>query len=613
MRILDNIGRREDFLQLDHEGQLQLCQEIRDFLVERVSDSGGHLASNLGIVEATVAIHRVFDTKKDKIVFDVGHQSYVHKILTGRARDFSTLRQLGGISGFPRPDESDHDAFVAGHASNSVSVALGLARARSGMKQDHSVVALIGDGALTGGLAYEGLNDAGESGEPLVIILNDNNMSIAQNVGGMSRHLALLRLKPGYFGLKKVYRRIVNAVPGGKYLYSFTHRVKSFLKRSLIGTTVFEEMGLTYLGPVDGHDIDRMTYLLQVAKEMACPVLLHIITQKGKGYAPAEASPQDYHGVGRFDPDVGLKNSGGKETFSSVFGAELTAMAAQDSRICAITAAMPTGTGLDGFAAAYPERFFDVGIAEGHAVSTAAGMAAGGLIPVFAVYSTFLQRGFDMLLHDVALMQNHVVFAVDRAGLVGEDGPTHHGVFDIGYLNQIPGLTVFSPATAEEVRLALRAAVYDCNGPAAIRYPRGYCCREDQLPQIEDEDPEVVLISYGRLAAEACIAATRLRESGIRCRVIRLMQLKPLDTAPMVELAADSRLTLILEETVSSGCIGQQIAEAAAARGISGRILLRNLGDSFTTHGRTEVLLSQQGLDGASICEYVQGALFHEK
>jgi len=611
--ILENIRSREDLLQLNEKEELLLCEEIRAFLLARVSDAGGHLASNLGIVEATLAIHKVYDTAVDRLVFDVGHQSYVHKILTGRAGDFSSLRQFGGMSGFPKPEESSHDAFVAGHASNSVSVALGLARARTRLGQKYQVAAVIGDGALTGGLAYEGLNDAGDSGEPMVVILNDNEMSISKNVGGISRHLSLLRLKPGYFGLKKAYRKFTQSVPGGKWLYKATHQVKAFLKRSLIGTTVFEEMGLTYLGPVDGHDIQKMTYLLSVAKEMACPVLLHIITQKGKGYEPAEMAPQDYHGVGQFDPEVGISTGRKRETFSQVFGEELAKLADGDSRICALTAAMPQGTGLNIFAKAHPGRFFDVGIAEGHAVTTAAGMAAGGLVPVFAVYSTFLQRGYDMLLHDVALMGNHVVFAVDRAGLVGEDGPTHHGVFDVGYLSQIPGMTVFTPATAAELRQMLTQAIYECTGPVAIRYSRGYCCAEDSLCFTAPGSPLAALVTYGTLSANVYAAASMLARQGTPVSVIRLKTLIPLDVDHLLSALGSAKHLFVIEDVMDQGSVGQQIAAALSDRGQHISLKRLNLGSAFTQHGNTELLWKHTGLDAPSICRRVQEALKNEE
>jgi len=469
--MLDKIHDRTDLLNLTSDQDAILCEEIREFLIQHVAQTGGHLASNLGVVELTLALHKVYDTQTDRLLFDVGHQSYVHKILTGRKDRFPTLRTFQGLSGFPKPSESEHDPFVAGHASDAVSVALGMARARTRLGASYDVVAALGDGALTGGLAYEGLNDAGESGEPLVIVLNDNGMSIADNVGAVARHLSLLRLKPGYFGLKKAYRDITNKIPGGKSLYALSHRIKTWMRRKLIGVTLFEEMGFQYLGPVDGHDTQKLAFLLRQAKEMREPVLLHVITKKGKGYIPAEVKPSDYHGVGSFNPTFGMRKSGKEQSFSQTFGNTLYQLAEEDSRICAITAAMEQGTGLEQFASKYPQRYFDVGIAEGHAVCMAAGMAMQGMIPVFAVYSTFLQRAYDMLLHDVSLLNLHVVFAVDRAGLVGEDGETHHGLFDVAFLRQIPGMQVYCPASQAELRRLLRKATLVQSGPVAVRYP----------------------------------------------------------------------------------------------------------------------------------------------
>ncbi len=615
MSILEKLNSREDLLNLSRQEQALLCEEIRQFLVQRVSDSGGHLASNLGIVETTLAIHRVFSTDKDRLVFDVGHQSYVHKILTGRMDQFVNLRKFGGLSGFPKPEESIHDAFIAGHASNSVSVALGLARARTQKGQNHSVIALIGDGALTGGLAYEGLNDAGASGEPLIIVLNDNTMSIGKNVGGMSKHLALLRLKPGYFDLKKAYRRFTLSFPGGRWLYRVTHKAKEILKRGLIGTSMFEEMGLTYLGPVDGHNIEKVSYLLQVAKELERPVLVHVITQKGRGYTPAEKEPQHYHGVGHFDPKEGVCTKAGQETFSNVFGDELSALAEKDNKICAITAAMEQGTGLESFAQKFPQRFFDVGIAEGHAVSLAAGLAAGGLTPVVALYSTFLQRSYDMLIHDIALMGNHVILAVDRCGLVGEDGATHHGVFDVGYLSQIPGLNIYAPATAAELRESLRLATEVHAGPVAIRYPRGYCGQEEQFPKelLCVPNAKITFVTYGSISSQVYAAVKLLETAGIAAELIRLTHLKPLSYEDILESSARTGHVVVVEEVVSAGCVGAVVAEKIAAAHTRCTIDLLNLGDCFTPHGSVEELYGYCGLDAASIAKKAREVLNHEK
>ena len=458
--ILERINDPRDLKNLNDDEARALCGELRDFLLARVSRTGGHLASNLGVVELTVAIHRVFDTSRDRLVFDVGHQCYIHKALTGRRAMFDTLRQFQGLSGFPKPYESEHDAFIAGHASNSVSVALGMARARTQQKEDYHVLALTGDGALTGGLSFEGLNDAGASREPLIVILNDNGMSIDANVGGMSSHLSRLRAKPGYNALKKRYRQALTHSNVGTRFYNLSHDAKQFLKKSLLPeSTMFEDMGFHYMGPVDGHDVEELTRVLQWAKEQKAPVLMHVNTVKGKGYSYAEQEPNRFHGVSPFDLATGQPKKAGGASFSSVFGDALTELAAEDERICAISAAMVDGTGLTSFARTYPTRFYDVGISEGHAVAMAAGMAKQGNIPVFAVYSSFLQRGYDMLLHDVALSNLHVVFGVDRAGLVGADGETHHGCFDPNYLAQIPGMTVLCPASFAELRAMLRKAV----------------------------------------------------------------------------------------------------------------------------------------------------------
>ena len=501
--ILETIHSPADVKALDRSELPVLCGELREFLIQNVSQTGGHLASNLGAVELTVAIHRVFDTASDRLVFDVGHQCYVHKALTGRQELFSTLRQFGGLSGFPKPRESQHDAFIAGHASNSVSVALGMARARTLAHEDHSVLALIGDGALTGGLAYEGLNDAGASGEPLIVILNDNGMSINPNVGAMPTHLTHLRSKPAYYHFKKWYRSLFGRSPMKNPLYRFNHKLKSTLKQTLWpGSTLFEDMGFTYLGPIDGHDLNRLCDMLQWAKELCCPVVVHVNTIKGKGYPFAEKDPGKFHGVAPFDPQTGILKKPGGESFSSVFGNALAACAAKDGRVCAITAAMADGTGLAGFAREFPERFFDVAIAEGHGVAMSAGLAKGGMLPVFAVYSTFLQRGYDELIHDISLQQLHVVLGVDRAGLVGADGETHHGCFDALFLSEIPGFTVLCPSSFAELRSMLHRAVEEDRGPVAVRYPRGGegAYKEDMSSQVVArlrQGEDLTLLGYG--------------------------------------------------------------------------------------------------------------------
>ncbi len=615
MSILEKIHGHEDLIKLSPQELEQLCGEIRSFLVEHVSQTGGHLASNLGVVELTVALETVFDTATDRLVFDVGHQSYVHKILTGRREQFSSLRRFGGLAGFPKPSESATDAFVAGHASNSVSVALGLARARTAQGQNHHVLALIGDGATTGGLSFEGLNDAGASNLPLIVILNDNDMSISGNVGAISRHLSRIRTRSGYFGLKKAWRKFTNRIPGGKVLYSITHSFKKWLKNSMIGTTMFEEMGFNYIGPVDGHDLDRLMYLLQIAKTEEKPVLLHVITQKGRGYAPAEQNPTMFHGIGEFHPDSGEPVKGGGETFSGTFGKTLAALGEKNPKICAITAAMLPGTGLAPFAAAFPDRTFDVGIAEGHAVSMAGGLAKGGMVPVVAIYSTFLQRAYDMIFQDVAILGLHVVFAVDRAGLVGEDGETHHGLYDVGYLSQVPGMTILCPSSQAELGEMLTWAVEKCTGPVAVRYPRGgdgaYTGVSREM--VFRTGTNVTILTYGTMINQVLEAAELLDQAGISAEVLRLAQIKPLDLAPIADSVRKTGRLLVVEEAAAEGSLGQQVIAGLAELGLDAQMDAINTGDRFVTHGERKLLLQSLGLDAQSIANHVKEALHREK
>lgn len=604
--LLNQINSREDLCALDAQQLQQLCEELRQFLVQNVAKTGGHLAANLGVVELTVAIERVFDTSKDRLLFDVGHQSYVHKILTGRRDAFSTLRSLGGISGFPKPDESPSDAFVAGHASSSVSTALGMARARTLQQQDYHVIALMGDGAMTGGLAYEGLNDAGESNEPLIVILNDNGMSITPNVGGISKHLSVIRTRPGYFRLKKVYRTVTNAIPGGKAIYRFSHRMKERWKRMLLGSTFFEEMGFDYYGPVDGHNLQRLEYMLELAKNCRSPVLLHVLTKKGKGYAPAEENPDVFHGIGCFDPVSGKPSAcAGVPTFSDTFGKTLCDLARENEKVCAITAAMVGGTGLKDFSAGFPQRCFDVGIAEGHAVAMAGGLAKQGMIPVVAVYSTFLQRAFDMLLQDVAMQKLHVVFAVDRAGLVGEDGETHQGIFDINYLRAVPNMQVLCPANQEELQGMLRHAVLHMDGPVAVRYPRGGDGKLTQAAQspILREGTDITLVGYGKFINEIMDAAELLQAEGVSAEVIKLPSVKPINMAAIAASVRKTGHLLIAEEAVCIGCAGKEIAASLRTQGIVVPTALVNIGDRFVPHGSVAALYEQLGLDARSLAK----------
>ena len=618
MRILPNINGHEDLTRLDDQQRADLCDEIREFLVTNVSKTGGHLASNLGTVELSVAIETVFNTMEDRLVFDVGHQSYVHKLLTGRQADFEHLRQFGGMSGFPKPSETPADAFVAGHASSSVSIALGMARARTMQQQDYHVIALIGDGAATGGMAYEGLNDAAVSKEPMIIILNDNEMSIDRNVGGMAKHLSRLRSTDEYLHFKVLYRTFLKKLPGGMSLYRFTSRMKNRVKRFILPTTIFENMGLTYLGPVDGHDLPDLIQLLRAARDLNSPVLIHVVTKKGYGYQPAEQKPSKFHGIGKFDPATGETLSGKTTTYSDVFGQTMMELAAENPKVCAITAAMPGGTGLLQFREAHPKRLFDVGIAEEHAVSMAGGLAKQGMVPVVALYSTFLQRSYDQIMQDVALLGLHVVFAIDRAGLVGEDGPTHHGVFDVGFLRQVPGMTVLCPANFKELQDMLRWAVNDCTGPVAVRYPRGNA----QIEAVDFVNPhgmihsrgeagDVTLISYGTVSKEMLAAAELLRAEGIRCETLRLLSVTDFSQE---ELAAKvkSKHVFIIEEVCAGSGISHEISLILNQRCPDCCVHAIDLGNQFVTHGDTASLYRLTGIDHESIANSVREVLRNE-
>lgn len=600
MSILENVNDIEALRALPEEQLPALCSEIRTFLIDSLSRTGGHLASNLGTVELTVALDRVYDPYRDRIVFDVGHQCYTHKLLTGRREGFASLRKYGGISGFPKPSESAADAFIAGHASNSVSVALGMARARTQLGGNYDVVAVIGDGALTGGLAYEGLSNAGQSGEPLVVILNDNAMSIGSNVGGMARLLSRMRVKPGYFAFKRWYRDTVGRV---KPVYELSHKMKEGLKSAILPENMFDDLGFYYLGPIDGHDISALESAIAWARDMRVPVLLHVITQKGRGCPFAEADPEKYHGVGPYDPVTGaLKKSGG--SFSSVVGAALCRAAEGDGKIAALTAAMAEGTGLSQFAKRFPERFFDTGIAEGHTVAMAAGMAKQGMIPVACVYSSFLQRGFDMLIHDVALLGLHVVLGVDRAGLVGEDGETHHGVFDVAYLGAVPGMSVWCPASFKEAEDMLEQALHVETGQVAMRYPRGgegnYKDGGAEVCKTVLAGSDVTIAVYGTMINEALKAAELLESVGISAGIIKLGRIFPLDAEPVLRAARETGRLIVAEEVCAAGCIGVRIV--AAAGGEAGfRCRLLNLGKGIIGQGGTDKLRELAGIDAAGM------------
>ena len=606
--ILDNITSPADLRGLSYDTLGVLCASLREFIVDSVSRTGGHLASNLGVVELAVALEREFDSSRDRIIYDVGHQSYVHKILTGRRDRFDTLRQYGGLSGFMKPEESIADPCVTGHASDSVSVALGMAHARTLKNQKYHVVAVIGDGALTGGMAYEALSNAGTSGEPLLVVLNDNNMSIAQNVGGLSRHLSRLRVSPRYLHAKVRVKERLARIPGGRAVSRVISRMKARMKGLLLPTSLFEQMGFIYLGPVDGHDLKSVCELLSQAKKIKKPVLLHVMTQKGRGYAPSEREPEKYHGVSPFDPLTGAFKAGKKEDFSACFGRELCAFAEKDARICAITAAMPSGTGLTRFASRFPDRFFDVGIAEEHAVAMAAGMAAQGLVPVVAMYSTFLQRAYDQMVHDVAIERLHVVFCVDRAGIVGADGATHNGVLDVAFLRSIPGVKIFCPSNFAELRSMMSRALYHESGPVAIRYPRGGegVFRKDTAGETiacvrETTGREVTLLTHGALVNEVIAAVDILEKKGVHAQVCKVNEISDaLADAFLAREDVRSGWCVVVEDVVESGGLGEWVA---AHR--DGRVDCLNTGDRFLPHGGVSDVYRHCGIDAEGIASFV--------
>ncbi|MCL2627188.1 MAG: 1-deoxy-D-xylulose-5-phosphate synthase [Oscillospiraceae bacterium] len=611
MGILDELKSANEIKDMSIENLYKLCEDLRCFMVSNISKTGGHLASNLGVVEITVAIHNVFDTSKDRLIFDVGHQCYTHKILTGRRDGFSNLRGLGGISGFPNPDESEHDAFVSGHASTSVSVALGMARASVALGEDYSVIALIGDGALTGGLAYEGLIDAGHSGVPLIVILNDNEMSITENVGGLSNHLARLRVRPYYLTFKKIYRKTIAKIPlVGKGVTKFFRRIKGLFRSSILPSSMFENMGFTYFGPADGHNIKEVCRLLKVARDMKKPIIIHLKTTKGKGYKFAEEKPEIYHGVPCFNIGNGEPTQAPSKTFASAFGDTVLELAKKDKKILTVTAAMQSGTGLDEFAGALPKQFFDVGIAEGHAVAMAGALAKQGMLPVCAIYATFIQRAYDMVFHDVCLSNLHVVFAVDRAGLVADDGPTHQGIFDVGIFLQMPNMTVLCPSGISEMKHMLKYAIYDVKGPVAIRYPRGGCeCYVTQgapyEPMLLKEGKEIAILTYGRLTENVMEAAELLSEQGTMVSVIKLTQISGDLMSDLSDKLKDISRLYVVEECVEAGSVAQKLALEISASDLSIQVMPINLGNQIAPPATAEELMSMYGLDAKGIAERV--------
>ena len=613
MGYLEYIDSPDDIKKLNTDELIQLSDEIREFLLKKVSKTGGHLASNLGVVELTLAMHNVFDTKKDKIVWDVGHQSYVHKIVTGRKDKFDTLRKLNGLSGFPKTCESNHDCFNTGHSSTSISAALGMAKARDMKSEDYSVVAVIGDGAFTGGMAFEALNDGGRLNSNFIVILNDNEMSITPNVGGLSRSFSKMRTGPFYTKTKEDIDNFLDKLPnlGGKTREAI-RRIKGTIKYLITPGAIFESFGYKYYGPVDGHNIEELTMALNTAKRSKKPVFIHVFTQKGRGYSFAEERPDRFHGIAPFEVETGetLVKSGSPD-FSSVFGAALCKEAEINNRIVAVSAAMVTGTGLTEFSKLYPKRLFDVGIAEQHAVTSSAGLAMNGMLPVVAIYSSFLQRAYDQIIHDVATQKLHVIFAIDRAGIVGEDGETHQGVFDLSFLSHIPNMTIMAPADYNELRDMLHYAIYNTIGPVAIRYPRGrglesigqYHPVNSATSVTLSEGSDVCLLAVGSMVQNAVEAAEILKSKGVSAGVINARFVKPIDCNAIIASAQKYKKIITIEDNALMGGFGSNVLSLLNVRDIYCRVKTLGLPDDFINHGTRNELIKLVGLDSNSIAE----------
>ena len=616
--VLDQIQKENDIKKLSDEELEELRVELREFLIQNIAKTGGHLASNLGVVELTMALHLTFTLPQDKIIWDVGHQSYTHKILTGRKEAFATLRQFGGISGFPKGSESASDSFDTGHSSTSISAGLGLAKAREITGEDYSVVSVIGDGALTGGMAFEGLNNASDMKTNFIIVLNDNNMSISENVGGMNRYLSNFRTADAYMDLKLNVMNSLNRIPVyGERMVKRIRNAKSGIKQLLVPGMYFEEMGIIYLGPVDGSDIKAMCKAFSEAKRVRGPVLVHVITKKGDGYLPAEQHPARFHGTEPFDIKTGeplIRRT--KPNYTDVFSAVMKKLGEREPQLVAITAAMADGTGLTRFARLYPNRFFDVGIAEGHGVTFAAGLAKAGLVPVVAVYSSFLQRAYDQILHDVCQQKLHVVFAVDRAGLVGSDGATHQGIFDLSYLTSIPGLTVMAPKNRWELSDMLRFAIR-FDGPIAVRYPRGEAydgLREFRAPietgrsEVLYEESQIALFALGSMVSIAEKVRAVLKEQGYSVTLVNARFAAPLDEACIRKLADTHELIVTMEENVASGGLGEHVAAFVCREQLPVQLLAVSVPDQFVEHGSVGELYELLGLDAASVAERIKCA-----
>ncbi len=650
--ILEKINKPNDIKKLSPIEYNQLAAEIREFLIQKISVTGGHLASNLGVVELTMALHVVFNLPQDKLIWDVGHQSYTHKILTGRKNQFDELRKFGGMSGFPKRNESAYDAFDTGHSSTSISAGLGLAEARDIKHGNYSVVSVIGDGALTGGMAYEALNNASRVKGNFVIILNDNTMSISKNVGGVSNMLSEIRSSDSYYDLKENIGNVLYKLPKGDKVVKAIKKTKSNLKQVLLHDSMFESMGIYYLGPVDGHDMDKLIKILTVAKRMSGPVLVHVVTQKGRGYKPAERNPSKFHGIGPFDIKTGCEiNKSDIPTYSQVFSNTICEIGKKDKEVATITAAMPDGVGLTKFSKWFPDRFFDVGIAEAHAVTFAAGLAAGGLRPVFAVYSSFLQRAYDQILHDVCIQQLHVVFAIDRAGLVGSDGETHQGIFDISFLSSIPNMTICAPKNDIELKEMLNFAIEDFNGPIAIRYPRGSACLlfhdfneqveygrseimyigndvysvekhgDYRKKYIEADDADVrgpesvcsskgrydiALLALGSMVSTASKVREKLMEEGYTVTLVNARFVKPVDKDMIDYVCHNHKLIVTLEENVSSGGFGRTVCQYISDSEYDNHVLGISLPDDYIEHGSVDILRHETGIDEENIIRRVK-------
>jgi 1-deoxy-D-xylulose-5-phosphate synthase len=610
-KFLDKINSPMDLKKLSLKDLNILSHELREFIIDNVSKTGGHIASNLGVIELTLALHYIFFSPKDKIIWDVGHQSYVHKIITGRKGEFHTLRQLGGMSGFPKTSESSHDVFNTGHSSTSISAALGIARARDLMKDKYNVIAVIGDGALTGGMAFEALNDAGRSHNNLIIILNDNEMSIAENVGGLSKYLNRIRTEPIYSKAKEDVEYVLNKIPGiGKGVTKTILKAKDGIKHMLIPGMFFEELGFKYFGPIDGHDLEALIDVLQRARNINGPVLIHICTKKGKGYCFAEEKPDTFHGISSFNIDTGKTIKISNKNFSKVFGNKMCQLAENNKNLTAITAAMITGTGLEDFNKLFSKRLYDVGIAEQHAVTFGAGLAINGIIPVIAVYSSFLQRAYDQIIHDVAMQNLHVVIAIDRAGIVGEDGETHQGIYDISLMMHVPNMTILSPVNYLELENMLEYAVEEFNGPIAIRYPRGEefgQIKSGEAPiiygkgEIEKSGQDLTIITYGRLVNYAIEAAKILKEKEVSAEIINLRFLKPLDKELILSSGLKTKNVIVLEEVTKEGGVSQKIESIFCEECENIKILIKALPDEFIPHGKVSELFQKYGLDVDSI------------